>query len=241
MRIKLFVVQYNWGISKLLKCNIGLTWPSLTKGESVKHDGEGQVELLCNESWRINMATVEDTQNMIHNGWFESLLRVFMWHHIKQILQIIILGTAMLVSFLHSLVLENTTKCPRTLHLVHIIIPNYNRVTRILAQTLGWNLKSCFNRVFCCCCCFFKLCCKKRKLPRSRTESCAYKCVLRRANPLLLLHNNSLCVLQNAWPIHLLLSSSPLRGHYTPNQKLPSFVLYLKIINTFLKNSICIL
>ena len=33
---------------------------------------------------------------------------------------------------------------------------------------------------------------------------------------------------------------SPLRGYYTPNQKLACFVLYLKIINTFLQNSTCI-
>ena len=40
--------------------------------------------------------------------------RVFMC---KPILQVIILATAMLVSSFHSLVLENTTKCPRTFHL----------------------------------------------------------------------------------------------------------------------------
>ena len=32
-----------------------------------------------------------------------------------------------------------------------------------------------------------------------------------------------------------------LRGYYTPNQKLASFVLYLKIITTFWRNSTCIL
>ena len=32
-----------------------------------------------------------------------------------------------------------------------------------------------------------------------------------------------------------------LRGYYNPNQKLACFVCYLKIINTFLKNNICIL
>ena len=32
-----------------------------------------------------------------------------------------------------------------------------------------------------------------------------------------------------------------LRGYYTPNQKLACFVLYLKIINTFMKNNIHIL
>ena len=72
-----------------------------------------------------------------------SLLRVFMIRHLKPILQIIILTTAILVSFFHSLVLENTTKCPRNFHLVHIIIPNFNWVTRILVHTLRWNLKSC--------------------------------------------------------------------------------------------------
>ena len=32
-----------------------------------------------------------------------------------------------------------------------------------------------------------------------------------------------------------------LRGYCTPDQKLACFVLYLKIINTFLKNNLCIL
>ena len=33
----------------------------------------------------------------------------------------------------------------------------------------------------------------------------------------------------------------PLTGYYTPNQNLACFALYLKIINTFLKNDIWIL
>ena len=78
-----------------------------------------------------------------------------MWCHIKPILQVILLATAMLVSSHHSLVLENTIKCPRPFNLVHITIPNYNQVTRILVHTLGWNLKSCYevnpnNSLFCC-------------------------------------------------------------------------------------------
>ena len=32
-----------------------------------------------------------------------------------------------------------------------------------------------------------------------------------------------------------------LTGYYTPNQKLACLVMYLKIINTFLKNNVCIL
>ena len=32
-----------------------------------------------------------------------------------------------------------------------------------------------------------------------------------------------------------------IKGELTPNQKLACFVLYLKIINTILKNDICIL
>ena len=58
-----------------------------------------------------------------------------MWRHIKPILKVILLATAMLVSFHHSTVSENTTKCPRNFHLVHITKPNYNRVTRIIART----------------------------------------------------------------------------------------------------------
>ena len=34
---------------------------------------------------------------------------------------------------------------------------------------------------------------------------------------------------------------SSLRGYYTPNQKLTAFVLHHKMINTVLKNNICIL
>ena len=39
----------------------------------------------------------------------------------------------------------------------------------------------------------------------------------------------------------LLLNNSTLRGYCTPNQISAYFVLYLKIINTFLKNDMCIL
>ena len=59
-----------------------------------------------------------------------------MWRHIKPILQVIILATAMLVSSLHRVVLENTTKCPLTFYLVHTTIPNYIWVLRILAHML---------------------------------------------------------------------------------------------------------
>ena len=62
--------------------------------------------------------------------------------HIKPILQVTILVAAMLVSLPHSLSLENTTKCPTTFHIVHIIIPNYSWVIRILVHTLRWNFKS---------------------------------------------------------------------------------------------------
>ena len=48
-----------------------------------------------------------------------SKLRVFLWCHIKPILQVIILGTAMLVSSLHGAVLENTTKCSLTFKIIH--------------------------------------------------------------------------------------------------------------------------
>ena len=36
-------------------------------------------------------------------------------------------------------------------------------------------------------------------------------------------------------------AAKSLRGNCTPNQKLACFLLYLKIINTFLKNNICTL
>ena len=85
----------------------------------------------------------------------EGTIEGFMRRHIRPILQVIVLMTTMLVSSLHSLVLENTTKHPRTFHLSYIIIPNYNWVTRILARTLGWIWNSVMkwiqnNSVFCC-------------------------------------------------------------------------------------------
>ena len=53
-----------------------------------------------------------------------------MLRHIKPILQVITLASAMLVSFSHILVLTNTPKNSRTFHLVHIIIPNYKCLPR---------------------------------------------------------------------------------------------------------------
>ena len=64
-----------------------------------------------------------------------SSKRVFMWCHIKPILQVIILVTTMLVSFFYLWYLK-TTKCPRPFHLIDIILPNYNCVKRILAPHL---------------------------------------------------------------------------------------------------------
>ena len=103
-----------------------------------------------------------------------------MWRHIKPILQVIILVTTMLVSSPHCLALENTIKCPTTFHIVHIIIPNYNWVTRILAQTLRWNLKSSYGMNKKKIACFFvvfllTVLCKRK--PRSGAKSCAFKCV----------------------------------------------------------------
>ena len=66
----------------------------------------------------------------------------YMWRHIKPILQVIALATAMLVSSLHGAVLENRTKCPVTFYLLHTIIPNYNWVTRVLAHTLSCSFNS---------------------------------------------------------------------------------------------------
>ena len=42
---------------------------------------------------------------------------------------------------------------------------------------------------------------------------------------------------QNSTPVEII----TLRGYSTPNQKLAYFVLYLKFINTFVKNNICTL
>ena len=59
-----------------------------------------------------------------------------MLRHIKQILQVIILATAMLVSCSHVTVLGKATKCSITFYLVHIYYQIMNRVTRISAHTL---------------------------------------------------------------------------------------------------------
>ena len=50
-----------------------------------------------------------------------------------------VIMTTRLVSFPHTLVLENTTKCYRTFCLVHTIIPHYNWGTGIFAYTLWWS------------------------------------------------------------------------------------------------------
>ena len=110
----------------------------------------------------------------------------FMWCRIKPILQVIILATAMLLSILHSSVLENTTKCPRTFNLVHITIPNCNWVTRILAHHLVEISNPVMKKIpnNCMFCCFFSVPhSTKRKLGRG-AKSCKYGCVLRHTNPL---------------------------------------------------------
>ena len=43
------------------------------------------------------------------------------------------------------------------------------------------------------------------------------------------------------WLVPYMFITSILRGNCTPNQNLACLVLYLKIINTFLENDICIL
>ena len=64
-----------------------------------------------------------------------------MWRHIKPVLQSSYSGPPCWFPFLHSLKLENTTKSLKTFHLVHIIIPNCNWVTRILAHPLKLKFK----------------------------------------------------------------------------------------------------
>ena len=89
-------------------------------------------------------------------------------------------ATAMLVSCRHRSVWQNTTKCHRTFYLVHVTMPNFKRVTRILEHTffqfqilLQSKKKKKKNSVFCC-------------LSVYREEkSCAYSCVLPHANPFL--------------------------------------------------------
>ena len=50
------------------------------------------------------------------------------------------------------------------------------------------------------------------------------------------LHTNTRSILnQNSYKLGFILPYVNLRGYYTPDQKLVYFVLYLKIISTFLK------
>ena len=110
--------------------------------------------------------------------------RVFMWCHIKPILQVIILATAMLVSSLQGAVLENTTKSV-TFYLVHTTIPNYNWVTRILANTLGGNFNSFYevNQKFKRFLLFFSIPRHTKRKPSGGAKSSAYGCVPPHANP----------------------------------------------------------
>ena len=73
-----------------------------------------------------------------------------------------------------------------TFYLVHTTIPNYNRVTRILAHTLGGNFKSfCeVNQKFKCFL-FFSLPVNTKRKPGCGAKSCAYRSAPRHANPLL--------------------------------------------------------
>ena len=71
-----------------------------------------------------------------------------MWRHIKQILQVIVLLTAMLVSCTHGTVLGKAIKkkCFVTFYLVQTTLSNFNQVIRISANTLIWNFKS-FHKI----------------------------------------------------------------------------------------------
>ena len=128
-----------------------------------------------------------------------------MWRHIKPILKVIILATAMLVSSLHSRVLENTTKCYVTFYLVHTTIQNYNWIDKNISthtwmqyQILPWS-KSKFK-----CFLFFLY----TTLYKIETKRCGklymYRCVLHHANPLSLINAHAplafmIHVLQCAW------------------------------------------
>ena len=95
--------------------------------------------------------------------------------HIKPILQVIILTTTMLVSSLHGVVLDNTTKCPVTFYLVHTTIPNYNWVTRIISTHTGWNFflrirKLKVSAFFCC----FSLYCAIQKGNQATVQNRAH-------------------------------------------------------------------
>ena len=91
------------------------------------------------------------------------------------------------VGFLfHGRVYENTTKCLVSFYLVHITIPNYDRVTRILKHTRG-RIKSCYKvnqkkQQFLL---FFSIPHHTKRKQRIGSKSYAYGCVPRRANPLI--------------------------------------------------------
>ena len=109
-----------------------------------------------------------------------------MWRHIKPILQVIILATAMFVSSFHSLVLGNTTNCPRTFKLVHyhntkLQLSDKNNSTHTWVKFKM--LLGSINPKFLVCFVEFSPYRSVQKEPRSGAKSCLYKSIPRRANP----------------------------------------------------------
>ena len=133
-----------------------------------------------------------------------------MWRHIKQIWQVIILASVMLVSFPHEAVLGKTTNCSITFYLVHTTLPNNNRVTKISAHTLGWNFKSLHevNRKLKLFCCFSPY----HKKPRAAAKSCARRCVQRRANSLFFILNTQISMNAQVLRVNMVLAKMVLTG-----------------------------
>ena len=124
-----------------------------------------------------------------------------MWCHIKQILQAIVLATAMLVSCSHVMVFGKATKCFITFYLVYTTLPNYNQRTRISAHTLGWNFNSFHGanpQVF-----FFFFPLPSYSAVQQETKRCYQilcKCVRNMAcKPSIVIIENHIFRLQNLW------------------------------------------
>ena len=152
-----------------------------TVWKNIRDFFELQFQIHC-ESYDIRW----NNQLFLHYIFIECAMnsqqRVFMWHQITPILQVIILMTTMLVSSLHSMVLENTTKCYYFFYLVHTTIPNYEwqeyqhtHSVKILNTSMKWISSSPV---------FYSIPCFTKRKPRDVAKLCVYKCVPRCANPL---------------------------------------------------------
>ena len=142
----------------------------------------------------------EVCRNVVFKGekYLAIQQRVFMWRHIKQILQVILLATAMLVSSHHGPDIEKYNQISQNFlftsyHNTKLQLSDKNISTHIQVKfkILLWSE----SKVIAYFVVFLNTALYKRK-PRSGAKSYACKCLPRRANPLFRMQNGY-CVLGN--------------------------------------------